>query len=92
MLFGFQKTHRSWHEGISQRIVVNYQIIVAISNSKKKQNIMLNLIHVQGYSEAPAARAEPHKKGNTLIDFPMVIMANGIARGRVRTTAAAATE
>ena len=32
------------------------------------------------------------KKGNLWVDFLMVIMASGIARGRVRTTTAAATE
>ena len=31
-------------------------------------------------------------KGNPLVDFLMVIMASGIARGRVRTTATTTTE
>ena len=40
---------------------------------------------------SPISNIYMRKKGNTSVDFLMVIMANGIARGRVRTTAATTT-
>ena len=51
------------------------------------------------YSGAPAARRAAkrspiliwERKGNPWVDFLMVIMASGIARGRVRTTTTTAT-
>ena len=41
---------------------------------------------------SPISNIYMRKKGNTSVDFLMVIMANGIARGRVRTTATATVE
>ena len=49
------------------------------------------------FSGSPAAaKRSPiliwERKGNPSMNFPMVIMASGIARGRVRTTTTATTE
>ena len=70
-------------EAISPRIVFVAGQLFSVNNS-----------HVSFvYSGAPAARTANRnpiliyeRKGNPWVDFLMVIMASGIARGRVRTT------
>ena len=92
-----QSSNQSISQSINQSINQNNCILHCTSTNASLSLMLYYFFPVHSGAPAPrrAAKRSPiliwERKGNPWVDFLMVIMASGIARGRVRTTTSTKT-